>query len=83
MIFSKLAGQKLLVSEPSPLLFIILLYLYLTLTFGKLIRSCSVSFKSYINVLMIKVVKHIEMPKAAPPKVHLSFSKTRDDIEMK
>jgi len=23
------------------------------------------------------------MPKAAPKKVHLSFSKTRDDIEMK
>ena len=29
------------------------------------------------------MVKHIEMPKAAPKKVHLSFTKTRDDIEMK
>jgi len=31
----------------------------------------------------IKVVIHVEMPKAAPQNVHLSFSKTRDDIEMK
>jgi len=31
---------------------------------------------------LIKEMRHIEMPKAAP-KVHLSFSKTRDDIEMK
>jgi len=33
--------------------------------------------------MRFKVVKHIEMPKAALQKVHLSFSKTKDDIEMK
>jgi len=31
----------------------------------------------------LKVVIHVDMPKAAPKKVHLSFSNTRDDIEMK
>jgi len=30
-----------------------------------------------------KVVRHIEMHRAAPKKSILSFSKTRDDIEMK
>jgi len=32
--------------------------------------------------LVLKVVRRIEMPKTAPLKVHLLFSKTRDDIEM-
>jgi len=32
--------------------------------------------------IKFKDVRHIEMPKAAQ-KVHLSFSKTRDEIEMK
>jgi len=38
---------------------------------------------SWETVHCLKVVIHVEMPKAAPKKVHLSFSKTRDDIEMK
>ena len=33
-------------------------------------------------VSIVKVVIHVEMPKAAPKK-SMSFSKTRDDIEMK
>jgi len=37
---------------------------------------------SYRN-LTLKVVRHIEMLKVAPQNVHLSFSKTRDDVEMK
>jgi len=35
------------------------------------------------NKNIFKVVKHIEMPKAALKNVYLSFTKTRDDIEMK
>jgi len=31
----------------------------------------------------VKMVRHTEMPKSSPQKVHVSFSKTRDDIEMK
>ena len=37
----------------------------------------------FLTTSDFKVVIHVEMPKAAPPKVHLSFSKTRYDIEMK
>jgi len=51
--------------------------------------SYSVRFKSAVlksvygqAVALFKEVRHIEMPKAAP-KVHLSFSKTKDDIERK
>jgi len=47
-----------------------------------LIISRLIQHTSNVSVIWVKEVRHIVMPKAAP-KVNLSFSKTRDDIEMK